>query len=102
VSNRVPPRRRPRWQPSPTAREQEIRHRLDDFDQALAIRGAAANSAATEAKARADLGMPASHPESLTAELPEAQEEWLAAAAADLWKQDEWMQITAETRREGP
>jgi predicted pyridoxine 5'-phosphate oxidase superfamily flavin-nucleotide-binding protein len=53
-----------------------------------------------ERRARKSIGMPARHPERLTAELPEADEEWLAGVAAELWPDDEYAQIIAETRRE--
>jgi len=54
-----------------------------------------------ERDARKSIGMPRRHPERLTRELPEANEEWLAATAAELWPQDEYAQIIAETREEG-
>jgi len=54
-----------------------------------------------ERRARKSIGMPARHPERLTRELPEDQEEWLAGLAAGLWPDDEYAQIIAETRREG-
>jgi hypothetical protein len=54
-----------------------------------------------ERTARKALGMPARHPERITAELPEHQEEQLAALAAELWPDDEYAQIIADTRREG-
>jgi hypothetical protein len=53
-----------------------------------------------ERDARAALGMPARHPERITAELPGHQEEQLAALAAELWPDDEYAQIITETRRE--
>jgi len=38
-----------------------------------------------------EAGCPTSrHPESLTRELPEADEEWLAAIEAELWPDDEY------------
>jgi hypothetical protein len=40
------------------------------------------------------LGFPtARHPESITRELPGAQEEWLAGIAAALWPEDEYVEI---------
>lgn len=36
------------------------------------------------------------YPESMTRELPEAQEEWLAELAAALWPEDEYAEITPE------
>jgi hypothetical protein len=53
-----------------------------------------------ERTVRAALGMPARHPERLTGELPERQEEQLAALAAELWPDDKYAQIIADTRRE--
>ena len=53
-----------------------------------------------ECAARAAIGMPARHPERITRELPAAQEEWLAAACAELWPADEYTHIIADTRRE--
>jgi hypothetical protein len=53
-----------------------------------------------ERDARAALGVPPRHPERITAELPERQEEELAALAAELWPDDEYAQIIAEKRRE--
>lgn len=53
-----------------------------------------------ERHARAQLGMAPRHPERLTRELPEQQEEQLAAVATELWPDDEWTEITAETRKE--
>lgn len=38
-------------------------------------------------------GMPALHPEHLTSELPDADGEWLAEAAAELWPSDEYHHI---------
>ena len=54
-----------------------------------------------ELDAREAIGMPARHPEQITAELPEDQEEQLAALAAELWPDDDYVQIITETRREG-
>ena len=54
-----------------------------------------------ERDAREALGMPAGHPERITAELPEDQEEQLAALAAELWPDDDYVQIITETRQEG-
>jgi hypothetical protein len=53
-----------------------------------------------ERAARKAMGMPIRHPERLTAELPEGDEEWLAGLAAGLWPDDEFTAIIAETRRE--
>jgi hypothetical protein len=53
-----------------------------------------------ERQARAALGMPARHPERITAELPAAGEEWLAELAEALWPADEYVQIITSTRRE--
>jgi hypothetical protein len=53
-----------------------------------------------ERQARAQLRMALRHPERITRELPEHQEEQLAGLAAELWPDDEWTQITAETRKE--
>jgi hypothetical protein len=53
-----------------------------------------------ERDARKEMGMPVRHPERLTRELPEVDEEWLAALAAELWPGDEYTQIITETRRE--
>jgi hypothetical protein len=55
----------------------------------------------TEREAREAIGMPARHPERITAELPEDQEEQLAALAAELWPDDDYVQIITETRQEG-
>jgi hypothetical protein len=55
-----------------------------------------------ERAARAAIGMPAGHPERITAELPEAQEQWLAAVAGRLWPADEYTHIVTDTHREGP
>jgi hypothetical protein len=53
-----------------------------------------------EMDAREAIGMPARHPERITAELPEDQEERLAALAAELWPDDDYVQIITDTRRE--
>jgi hypothetical protein len=53
-----------------------------------------------ERTAREALGMAARHPERLTDELPEHQEEGLAALAAELWPDDDYVQIITDTRRE--
>lgn len=53
-----------------------------------------------ERDARKALAMPARHPEQLTRELPEAEEEWLAGVAAELWPDDEFTEIITDTRRE--
>ena len=74
---------------------------------ALGILGALIRLAArllgrnAERGAREALGMAARHPERLTAELPEGDEEWLAATAAELWPDDDYTAIIAETRGEG-
>jgi hypothetical protein len=45
-------------------------------------------------------GFPAGeHPENLTAELPEADEEWLAALADELWPEDEYADLITEHGR---
>lgn len=46
-------------------------------------------------------GPASGHPESLTAELPEAHEEWLAGLAADFWPGDEYASIRARGRGKG-
>jgi len=43
-----------------------------------------------EKKTRAQLGVPASHPESITAELPAADEAWLAETCSALWPEGEY------------
>lgn len=53
-----------------------------------------------ERNARKAMAMPVRHPERLTRELPERDEEMLAALAAELWPGDEFTQIIAETRRQ--
>jgi hypothetical protein len=54
-----------------------------------------------ERAARAAIGMPARHPERITAELPGREEQWLAALAAELWPEDEYAQIVRDTRPDG-
>ena len=54
-----------------------------------------------EAAARSAIGMPARHPERITAELRHRDEEWLAALAADLWPADEYAEIIRDTRSQG-
>jgi hypothetical protein len=54
-----------------------------------------------EVDARKALGMPARHPERITREQPEGDEEWLAALASELWPGDEYTAIIIDTRREG-
>ena len=49
-----------------------------------------------EGAARAAYRMPLRYPERLTRELPAAQEEWLAALAAELWPADEYTAITGQ------
>lgn len=68
--------------------------------QALRRLAACARRGKSERDARKAMGMSARHPERLTRELPEADEEWLGALAAELWPDDEFTQIIAETRRE--
>ena len=46
-----------------------------------------------ERAARTAYRMPIRHPERITRELPAAQEEWLAAIAAELWPADEYTAI---------
>jgi hypothetical protein len=53
-----------------------------------------------ERHARKAMGMPSRHPERLTRELPDGDEEWLAGLAAELWPDDEYTAIISETRRE--
>jgi hypothetical protein len=53
-----------------------------------------------ERDARVAIGMPARHPERITADLPGGQEEWLAALAAALWPRDEYARIITELWRE--
>ena len=55
-----------------------------------------------ERDARTAIGVPATHPERITRELPPGQEDWLAAVAAVLWPDDEYTAIIASTRREEP
>jgi hypothetical protein len=54
-----------------------------------------------ERDARRAMGMPVRHPERITRELPESDEEWLAGLAAKLWPVDEYAHIISEIRREG-
>jgi hypothetical protein len=49
-----------------------------------------------EQKARAQLGMPARHPERIIRALSDRQEEQLAAAASQMWPEDEYTAIVAE------
>jgi hypothetical protein len=49
-----------------------------------------------EAAARRKTGMPAGHPEWFTRLLGEADEGWLAAAAAETWQDDEYLAIVHE------
>lgn len=53
-----------------------------------------------ERDARAVVGMPARHPEYLTRNLGDGQDEWLAAIAASLWPADEYTSII-DAWREG-
>lgn len=46
-----------------------------------------------ERQSRAVMGMAPRHPERLTGELPAAQEDWLTAAAEEMWPQDEYTEI---------
>jgi hypothetical protein len=50
-----------------------------------------------ERQARAALGMPARHPERVTAELTAGQETWLAATAGVLWPAGEYVEIITGT-----
>jgi hypothetical protein len=50
-----------------------------------------------ERAARTAIGMPARHPERVTAELRRREEDWLAGLAADLWPEDEYAQIVRDT-----
>jgi hypothetical protein len=55
-----------------------------------------------ELDARTAIGMPLKHPERITRDLPDRDEEWLAEAAASLWPDDEYAEVTLEIRnREG-
>lgn len=54
-----------------------------------------------EVAARTAIGMPARHPERLTAELRRREEEWLAAVAAELWPTDEYAEIIRDTNPHG-
>lgn len=77
-----------------------VRARLDDWEKVLAVLGATCppRLADGEQQARLALGVPALYPESLTGELPGGQEEWLAAAAAALWPEDQYVSIIQEDR----
>jgi hypothetical protein len=55
-----------------------------------------------ERDARAAIGMPARHPERITADLPAGQQEYLAALADTLWPDEEYAAIIAELWREDP
>lgn len=101
--DRLPRHPRPRWQPSPAARDRELRHKITDWEQAFALLGYAESPPSQpfppeEMQARALLGVPPHYPESVAAELPEAQEESLAALAASLWPEDQWAGIIQEFR----
>ena len=61
----------------------------------LAARFPAGNA---ERAARKALGMAARHPERITRELSDRNEEWLAELASGLWPDDEYTAIIAETR----
>ena len=50
-----------------------------------------------ERAARTAIGMPARHPERITAELRRRDEDWLAGLATDLWPEDEYAQIVRDT-----
>ena len=52
-----------------------------------------------ERDARTAIGMPARHPERITADLPARQEDYLAALADALWPADEYATIIAELWR---
>ncbi|MBW8485574.1 hypothetical protein [Actinomadura parmotrematis] len=52
--------------------------------------GAAAPAAAAPAEPPPE---PAGHPESMTAELDQEDEEYLAGLAADLWPEDEYLEM---------
>ena len=54
-----------------------------------------------EAAARTAIGMPARHPERITAGLRRRQEKWLAGLAAELWPADEYAAIVRDTRPGG-
>jgi hypothetical protein len=48
------------------------------------------------------LGFPTScHPENLSSELPERDEEWLADRAAELWPEDEYVEFVRRDRPDG-
>jgi hypothetical protein len=53
-----------------------------------------------ERAARAAIGMPADHPEQITAKPGRAEWQQLTAWLAELWPNDEYTQIIAGTRRQ--
>jgi hypothetical protein len=53
-----------------------------------------------ERQARTAIGMARKHPEWLTRELPDHQEEYLAALADQMWPDEEYAAIIAELRRQ--
>ena len=53
-----------------------------------------------ERAARAAIGMPAGHPEQITAKPSRAEWQQLAAWLAELWPNDDYTQIIADTRRQ--
>jgi len=55
-----------------------------------------------ERAARAAIGMPARHPEHITRELRRGDEAWLATLCTQLWPDDEYADITAQTWRDDP
>lgn len=71
-----------------------LRHRVRG-----ACRCPACDSA--ERKARAQLRMPALHPERITRALSGRQEQQLAAAASQMWPEDEYTAIVAEFLNDG-
>lgn len=54
----------------------------------------------TEQAVRAELGMPALHPERIARQLRHYQEEWLTEVAAELWPDDEYTTNVADPGRE--
>lgn len=57
----------------------------------------------TERDARTAIGMPIRHPERITRDLPERNENWLADVAGLLWPDEEYAEIIAEIwRQENP
>jgi hypothetical protein len=80
----------------------EIRDRLaeaEDMASGAATRADAILSGMKRHAPAAEPGEPEAgepYPESLTAELPEEQEEWLAETTATLWPEDEYAEITPE------